>query len=62
MISAVENGTVYGFGDNSDGQLGKPADVLYSDVPVEITKFNQQIVKISTGSYHTAVLIGCFAY
>lgn len=56
---SAESGTVYGFGDNSDGQLGKTADILYSDVPVEITKFDQQIVRIATGSYHTAVLIGC---
>lgn len=55
----TENNTVYGFGDNSDCQLGQSAaDTLYSNVPVKITKFNNKIIQISAGSYHTAVLIG----
>lgn len=61
-----ENNIVYGFGDNSDGQLGQSvADVSYSDVPIEVTRFNDKnIIQLSAGSYHTAVLIGlnCFAY
>ncbi|VVC26390.1 Zasp-like motif,Regulator of chromosome condensation 1/beta-lactamase-inhibitor protein II,Domain [Cinara cedri] len=56
-IVSTENNTIYGFGDNSDGQLGQPADVTNSYVPVEITKFDEKIVQISAGSYHTAVII-----
>ncbi|XP_025208990.1 X-linked retinitis pigmentosa GTPase regulator-like isoform X3 [Melanaphis sacchari] len=54
-----KNNIVYGFGNNSDGQLGKSAaNVTYSDVPIEITRFNDKnIIQLSAGSYHTAVLI-----
>lgn len=55
---SIENNTVYGFGDNSDGQLGQPEDILNSDIPIEVTKFDDTIIQISAGSYHTAVLIG----
>ncbi|KAL5242836.1 hypothetical protein ACI65C_010246 [Semiaphis heraclei] len=58
-IVSTENNIVYGFGDNSDGQLGQSvADVSYSDVPIEVTRFNDKnIIQLSAGSYHTAVLI-----
>ncbi|XP_015365250.1 PREDICTED: X-linked retinitis pigmentosa GTPase regulator-like [Diuraphis noxia] len=54
-----KNNIIYGFGDNSDGQLGQSvADVTYSDVPIEVTRFNDKnIIQLSAGSYHTAVLI-----
>ncbi|CAH1712880.1 X-linked retinitis pigmentosa GTPase regulator-like isoform X2 [Aphis gossypii] len=58
-IVSTENNIVYGFGDNSDGQLGLSAsEVTYSDVPIEVTRFNDKnIIQLSAGSYHTAVLI-----
>ncbi|CAI6349035.1 unnamed protein product [Macrosiphum euphorbiae] len=58
-IVSTENNIVYGFGDNSDGQLGQSvADVTHSDVPIEVTRFNDKnIIQLSAGSYHTAVLL-----
>ncbi|XP_008182284.1 X-linked retinitis pigmentosa GTPase regulator isoform X2 [Acyrthosiphon pisum] len=58
-IVSTENNIVYGFGDNSDGQLGQSvADVTHSDVPIEVTRFNDKnIIQLSAGSYHTAALL-----
>jgi alpha-tubulin suppressor-like RCC1 family protein len=54
-----DKNTVYGFGDNSEGQLGQPMiDVLNSYDPIRVTQFNDNIIQISAGSYHTAVLLG----
>lgn len=59
IFPLLDNNTVYGFGDNSEGQLGLPViDVLNSCVPIRVTQFNDKIIQISAGSYHTAVLLG----
>ncbi|XP_025418053.1 X-linked retinitis pigmentosa GTPase regulator-like isoform X2 [Sipha flava] len=57
-IVSTDKNTVYGFGDNSEGQLGQPMiDVLNSYDPIRVTQFNDNIIQISAGSYHTAVLL-----
>ncbi len=57
----TEYGKLYSWGDNAYGQLGT-GDFSQKDVPYEITqnfefKKDKQIVQISLGSYHSAILL-----
>ncbi|XP_050541203.1 X-linked retinitis pigmentosa GTPase regulator-like [Daktulosphaira vitifoliae] len=56
-IVSTENGVIYGFGDNSNGQLGQPVSTDGSSIPIQITKFDDNIIQLAAGSHHTAALI-----
>jgi X-linked retinitis pigmentosa GTPase regulator len=55
----LAHGEVYVWGSNSDGQLGLPDtnDNILSPV---LLPFDQRIVHISCGYYHTAFVTGMF--
>ncbi|XP_050432104.1 X-linked retinitis pigmentosa GTPase regulator-like [Adelges cooleyi] len=56
-IVSTDSDVVYGFGDNSNGQLGQPTTTEGSSFPIRITKFDDKIIQIAAGSHHTAVLV-----
>lgn len=59
IIFFPAHGDVYVWGSNSDGQLGLPDtnDNILSPV---LLSFDQRIVNISCGYYHTAFVTGMF--
>lgn len=53
-----ENGQVYVWGDNSEGQLGLGDRVHEVDTPTKLTSIGERVVRVACGYYHTAVVTG----
>ncbi|KAM3937230.1 putative E3 ubiquitin-protein ligase HERC6 isoform 2-T2 [Leptodactylus fuscus] len=51
-----KEGTVYTFGDGTQGQLGK-SSVTHTSVPQKIEDFEGQVSQIACGSYHTLLYV-----
>ncbi|KAF6028536.1 RPGR [Bugula neritina] len=54
-LSPIENGLVYVWGDNSEGQLGLGDGVSEAELPEQL-RLDEKAVHISCGYYHTAVV------
>lgn len=51
-----KEGTVYTFGDGTQGQLGK-CSVTHTSVPQKIEQYEGQVSQIACGSYHTLLYV-----
>ncbi|XP_056424428.1 probable E3 ubiquitin-protein ligase HERC6 isoform X2 [Hyla sarda] len=51
-----KEGTVYTFGDGTQGQLGK-SSVTHTSVPQKIEEYEGQVSQIACGSYHTLLYV-----
>ncbi|KAF6026190.1 RPGR [Bugula neritina] len=54
-LCTIENGLVYVWGDNSEGQLGLGDGVSEAELPEQL-RLDEKAVHISCGYYHTAVV------
>ncbi|XP_044159286.1 probable E3 ubiquitin-protein ligase HERC6 isoform X3 [Bufo gargarizans] len=51
-----KEGTVYTFGDGTQGQLGK-SSITHTSVPQKIEEYERQVSQIACGSYHTLLYV-----
>lgn len=57
----IDNGDVYGFGNNEKGQLGNGTrDNQFT--PVLVNKISEKVIKVACGQYHSCALTGKYAY